>query len=511
MREAATIQGLIDDGTIERALCKGSRSRHAIEALQTTLHWLGFDRALKWDRYGADGDYGAATTAAVADFARRNGSRSGGDRVTAPLARKILARYEALDELKQLKADVDRGKTEALYRRGSRDGLRVRALQTLLNELGLGAELRWSTFGADGDYGGSTARAVAAFATRSGVSADGTKLTLPLAERIVAELSPFYGPGWSEPGSDPGPSAATLRISPYVDARGRAGVEVSDGALKVRLLRHKLGLITYGDRKPLDFVRSHQAEIRRLGVTASEIALMTAVSENEGNLDAVNTWDNAFLSFGIFQWTAGTGSAKGELAGLLARIRDADGDLFQKHYGQHGLDVAGVGAGYVTGYLSLFGSALRKADAKEQLREPLWAFRFWRSGRDPAIQALQIKHALSRLDRFYTVEGQRVDGHFISELVTSEDGVGLLLDNHVNRPGYVRGCLQKALRSTGLTRPERWGDGEEKALIDAYLKIRETYGATPMTHAATRAETTRKYVTNGTISARRGSFRRSGT
>ena len=60
---------------------------------------------------------------------------------------------------------------------------------------------------------------------------------------------------------------------------------------------------------------------------------------NEGNLDAINTWDNAFLSFGLFQWTAGTGSGKGELPALLARIKNEDRDLFDKYCGQHGLDV----------------------------------------------------------------------------------------------------------------------------------------------------------------------------
>ena len=98
MAERDTLQKLIDDGTIATSLRKGSSARHAITALQTVLHWLGFDRALKWKKYGADGDYGNATTAAVAEFAKRNGSTANGERVTGALAKKILARYAHWEE-----------------------------------------------------------------------------------------------------------------------------------------------------------------------------------------------------------------------------------------------------------------------------------------------------------------------------------------------------------------------------------------------------------------------------
>ena len=81
MKERDTLNKLIDDGAVTTTLRKGSSARHAIAALQTLLHWLGFDRELKWEKFGADGDYGMATTAAVAGFARRNGSTANGERV----------------------------------------------------------------------------------------------------------------------------------------------------------------------------------------------------------------------------------------------------------------------------------------------------------------------------------------------------------------------------------------------------------------------------------------------
>ena len=70
-------------------------------------------------------------------------------------------------------------------------------------------------------------------------------------------------------------------------------------------------------------------------------------------------------------------------------------------------------------------------------------------------------------------------------------------------------CLAKALTQTGLRNPEEWGTEEERTLIDAYLNIRVTYGRSPMTDAEKRARVTKKYLTDGIISDRRGSFKRS--
>ena len=119
MRERQTIQTLITEGTVTTTLRKGSSARHATAALQTLLHWLGFDKQLQWDRWGADGGYGNATIAAVAEFARRNGSTAKGERVTGPLAEKIVARYDSLEELKQLSDDVAAKRVERYTVRGA--------------------------------------------------------------------------------------------------------------------------------------------------------------------------------------------------------------------------------------------------------------------------------------------------------------------------------------------------------------------------------------------------------
>jgi peptidoglycan hydrolase-like protein with peptidoglycan-binding domain len=516
MRERQTIRKLIDEGNVTTTLCRGSSARHAIQALQTLLHWLGFDQQLQWDRFGADGGYGRSMVAAVGEFARRNGSTANGERVTVPLVKAILARYDSLEELKQLSDDVSDGKTETRYRPGSGDRIRIASLQTLLNDLGYGEQLNWARYGADGGYGNSTRRAIAAFAANEGLAGDGWALTLPLAQRILARLGPCYGDNWHDLGHASAPAPGSLTIKSVVGKGNRQYLDVSDGFRRKRFQQFSKGLFTMGNQKPLAFVEAHGTELRALGVTQSEINVMIAVAENEGNLDAINTWDNAFLSFGMFQWTGGTDSARGELPALLARIKAEDRDLFDKYCGQHGLDIADIRPtdwetspiGPVTGRFDLRGQMIKSPAQKAQLRQAPWAFYFWRAGQDPAIQAMEVKHALGRLAQFYDTDTYTAGGHRISALVTSEYGVGLLLDNHVNRPAYVRQCLQKALAQTGLGDPKRWGTAEEKKLIDAYLAIRVKHGKSPMTDAEKRARVTRKYLDRGVISDRRGSFER---
>jgi peptidoglycan hydrolase-like protein with peptidoglycan-binding domain len=517
MRERQTIRELIDEGAVASTLRRGTSARHATSALQTLLHWLGFDRQLEWDRFGADGGYGDATVAAVAEFAQRNGSTAKGERVTDVLARKILARYDSLEELKQLSDDVAAERIGRFYETGGGDRVRIASLQTLLNDLGYGAELDWARFGADGGYGRSTRRAVAAFAAREGLTGDGAQLTLPLAQRLVSRLGPFYGDNWHDLEHATAPAPGSLSVKSMMGRGNKQVLEVSDGFRRKRFRQFRRGLFTVGDQKPLAFVEARGAELRALGVTDSEINVMIAVAENEGNLDAVNTWDNAFLSFGLFQWTGGQNSAAGELPALLARIKSENRDLFDKYCGQHGLDVTDIrpadwqtsGTGPVTGRFELRGQMIRSPADKAQLRQAPWAFYFWRAGQDPAVQAMEIKHALGRLEQFYDTDACTAAGHRISALISSEYGVGLLLDNHVNRPAYVKPCLEKALARTGLVEPSGWDTAEEAQLIAAYLEIRETHGASPMTDAAKRARVTKKYLDRGVISARRGSFERS--
>ena len=167
---------------------------------------------------------------------------------------------------------------------------------------------------------------------------------------------------------------------------------------------------------------------------------MRAVSENEGMLEAVNSYDNAFMSFGPFQWTAGTGSAGGELADLLDRLKTSKPAAFNEYFGKIGLDLK-IGppkpGALRTGFLVLDGQALNTPTRKSVLRKPIWGYRFWRAGHDTDVRACEIEHAMARIDVFYRGARSVLGGKAVSDFITSELGVALLLDQHVNRPGHV--------------------------------------------------------------------------
>jgi len=269
---------------------------------------------------------------------------------------------------------------------------------------------------------------------------------------------------------------------------------------------HRKGMYRIGLQEPETFIGNHREKLLEVNLTDSEMNVIFATSENEENLDAINTWDNQFISFGMFQWTAGGPGRPGELPALIRIVKERYPDDFQHYWGQFGLDVVDVDN--KTGWFSYRGKKLTSAADKAMLREHIWAYRFARAGADIEVQAAQVLHAINRINQFYFVKSSKLDGYALVDLITSEYGVALLLDNHVNRPGYLRGCVAAALERSNLTAEEmaRGSDEEERRVIKNYLDIRQTYGRNPMTDARQRASVTRGYVVDGIISDGRGSF-----
>lgn len=290
-----------------------------------------------------------------------------------------------------------------------------------------------------------------------------------------------------------------------VTRNGKPHVWVSDGSADVFFPEYKKGVSYVGSQMVIDAVNKNQDALQGLGLTSGVLNMLMAVSENEGNLDAINTWDDSYLSFGMFQWTLGVKNDPGELPALVDKIKKHDFNIFQTYYGQYGLDTQLSNS--TSGFFTLKGVRLDSAAQKENLRSNEWAYYFWKSGQDPVVQVVEVQHAISRLDIFYKSDAYKVNGYYIADLVTSQYGVALILDNHVNRPGYIAGCLGKALTNTGLTNPTEWGAREEMKLIDEYINVRATYGKNPMTYANKRAEVTKKYLDKGFISADRGTFK----
>ncbi len=265
------------------------------------------------------------------------------------------------------------------------------------------------------------------------------------------------------------------------------------------------GFIILGATRLSAFVASAGGSLSAM--TPSLLRVIEAVSINEGRLEALNSYDSNFMSFGVFQWTAGGPDEPGELAGLLERIKRADDACFNEYFRSFRLDTELTAAGKrPSGFLTLGGSRLVSAAEKATMRSALWAYRFWRAGHDYTVRKCQIEHAISRLDAFYDdpipAGGKTRSLH---EYISSECGIALILDEHVNRPGHVpktlAGAIARRVEGGGRADPSSWTSDDERRVLQIYLEDR---ARTSMENSASRAATIAK-----STSAERGSFVRS--
>jgi putative peptidoglycan binding protein len=378
-----------------------------------------------------------------------------------------------------------------LLKEGS-SGSDVTALQQRLKDLGFDPN------GVDGTFGPGTKAALIAFQNSKGLQADGKAGPNTLAALQLGGS----GPGVAGPGTATAPAISGGSFH----FEGNKAV-APDGTVFGK--KFKLGIFNEGITSIAAFVQANQVAFPNL--SSSRLRVMSAVSVNEGKLEAINTWDNAFLTFGCFQWTVGADNGDGELPAMVNHLKQANPAAFDQLLGQFGLDVASVSSSpgqTPRGFFSLNGTVVKSAgDKGKKLRTLEMAFRFFRAGQDSAMRQAEVEYAASRIDLFYRDAQHKVRNMFIGDFVSSEFGVALILDQHVNRPGHIPGTIAIAvdqfINSTGKSDPTAWTDQDEARLLNIYIQRRN---ATSMTDSQNRADRIRQAINNGLASDKRGSF-----
>ncbi len=195
---------------------------------------------------------------------------------------------------------------------------------------------------------------------------------------------------------------------------------------------------------PLTTVLTDPAQAANFtGATWEKRAICEVVFNEARVFEALNTYDNAFLSVGLFQWTLGPTPDPAELAGICSVLAAAD---FARLFGQWGLALTSVtgklDSSLFTGQFSLDGTVLTQ-DVKAEFRSFHWAYRFFIASQDPVFRQTQYRNALSRL-RIVVGLGLTFAGSAITagQLLQSEFLRAVALDQHVNRPGQTPGALQ---------------------------------------------------------------------
>lgn len=493
------IQKLIDEKKVKKVLTRGPEKKEEVRYLQHILCELGFGKELNWEEYGADGIYGPATVEAVRTFAYCNALSCDGSTVDMDMAKKMISRYDILGHMRILYQIVKQGNTGERLCRGSSDYKGLVALQTLLKELGFSEALNWKSSESHGRFGNSTDEALRIFAELEEIPYEPGKVSTQFAARIISKIQVFFGTYWFKE-----VPFEELSILEKVE-NGKDRYYVSDGKARVCFTKFEQGFYYHGSITVSDACEKNKKTILDLGLNASGINVILAMAGNESKLDEVKNGGGSFLTFGMFGWDMGTGAKPGELASLLSRFKNTDSETYRECFGQYGLDIELTDQS--RGFLVLKDRKLAQPREKDVMRSVEWAFRFRESALTPIMQGIQVRHAFSRINTFYRIDRYKAGSYYIADLITSEYGMALLLDQHVNCPDYLRVFLDRALAEVNLPGPAAWGTKEENLLLEAFLKVRAAYGAAVKAESQRRVSVINKYLDAGIISNERGSFR----
>lgn len=491
-----SLHDLLRTNSASKYLVRRSQNEY-VSHLRELLNALGYGAELQWSRLGNAPTFGSETSAAVNAFAANNKIPFDSITVSPLLLTKMLQCHEALEGVRLLKRSYNQKQLQQAFNLYDPNNHGVEQLLRILEVLGI--------------YEPFIGTGLRTYLQRKGLPASySNQLTESVASALLADIVPAYGKGidFYEP-----TMAQTNPLPPRelsIVEQGQT-LLVTDGSVTIGFLRKNAGLYTLGNFSVEQFMADKtQALTEAFDLTPSALSIIKAISSNEGHLDAINTYDGGFLSFGIFQWTLGKLNNPGELPALLKKIKTAFPSTYNDYFTAFGIDISPA-TNTTEGILTYNGVPALSADEKEKLRGPDIAFRFWKAGRDTNVQAVQIEHALSRLKNFYWRESAA--GYPLNQVITSAYGVALLLDNHVNRPAWVSKCLTLGIQNAGVTLPPYyWSDADEQRVLAAYLNVRETYqesGYAPMTASRLRATKIYNKVLNSQLSDRRGSFQMS--
>jgi hypothetical protein len=256
----------------------------------------------------------------------------------------------------------------------------------------------------------------------------------------------------------------------------------------------------------------HSAEIPFQAAINKE-KICKAVIANEGNgYDAVNTYDTAHLSIGLYQWSWE------ELYNFLRESQRLSGDNvykinFKEMFIDYGLDINDESVTENKRFI-IDGTAYGiTGGAPSQLKKLRFVFCFIKAAENENFRKIQYKIAVDRVDtaRNVKVIGERK----VQSYITSRLGVALVLDQHVNRPGLVDETVRNAVNAvvehllkqkkdniklsklqertsfnncfnsdgsikeakkgelkTIIEDPNNWGDEEEELIIKEYIVAR---------------------------------------
>ena len=514
------LNGIIEERTSAEQFARGVENELAVSALKQALQILGY----KSSSYEGSNVLDDRLMNLVRFLGQTNNLETFSDYIPQNYIERIVELLDYNLPYRILKHHITQGNTEGAIYRSTKYREGVLALQKMINFY-----TGENVLVVDGDYGNGTKRVLNNFIEQntelfeSIEGLNGEVLCTPLAKMLVDNYEQFLGEHEVEPSFfsliQEERKKYTQNGSVYMNATNK---NLSNSFSIIENDTNKLSYV--GHYKVKQFINDNQEFLRSIGVSDSSQKIFIGIAEVEGNFDALNTWDWAFISFGFFQWTIGVKDHKGELASLLWNLKKIYPSTFSDLFAQYGLDVFdddisdNTAKGPMSeGFVSLDGKIIKTAADKEAtFRNPKWAFILWQAGQHSEVQIAQLLQAKNRID--YVVD-ITVRGHKLSNIMSSEYGMALMLEHHVNSPNTIDEVISRTIDHFGLIDPDSWATEHELNFIAKYIEIRREQSSNstignykgryiylnPTTGVDTRAEHISSKM-DSVLSTERGSF-----
>ncbi|MGL5128673.1 MAG: hypothetical protein ACRC7D_11095 [Aeromonas popoffii] len=205
-------------------------------------------------------------------------------------------------------------------------------------------------------------------------------------------------------------------------------------------------------------------------ITENEKAILIAMSDNEGKMDAIQSYDSEVVTAGAMQKTFKDGvglEGKGELSIQLAKFRDKHPDLYANHMFNCGWIVEGAGSSAITYYIDGLltdGGKITGRDLKNLLRKGCNESTFNSViNSKPLAGLLKVIslpefldiQVLDFIERLHSAESNIVSSGDIRirDYIKSNFGRAVVLDHSVNRPGYVKDNFKIAISNFHTQNP----------------------------------------------------------
>ncbi|WP_223817790.1 MULTISPECIES: hypothetical protein [unclassified Pantoea] len=238
-------------------------------------------------------------------------------------------------------------------------------------------------------------------------------------------------------------------------------------------------------------------------ITEDEKDILIAMSQNEGNMDAIQSYDSEVITAGAMQKTVKDGAGlegKGELSAQIASFRDSHSDLYVAHAVNCGWTVEGSGTSSIVYYSDAEltgGKKITATELKHLIRNGCSETTFRKVIHNKPLAALvklislpeyldlQVLDFVKRLH--HAENGSVGNGAKIKDYAKSNFGRALVLDESVNRLANVTADFKEAIKNFHShnpsinSDPKTWGaqhESNERLLLDEYRLTRRMTDST---------------------------------